>query len=64
MNPFDQSGPVALATGSNGRLGFGMAEGLASAGAAVVIAGRGRAKSELAVAALRRTIGLSGEGGM
>jgi len=52
-NPFDLSGRVALVTGGNGGIGFGMAEGLAAAGAAVMIAGRDRAKSEAAVAKLR-----------
>src|SRR5215469_7800707 len=52
-NPFDLSGRVALVTGGNGGIGFGMAEGLAAAGAAVMIAGRDRAKSEAAVVALR-----------
>ena len=53
MDLFDLSGRVALVTGGNGGIGFGMAEGLAAAGAAVMIAGRDRAKSEAAVAALR-----------
>src|SRR5690349_10519399 len=49
-NPFDLSGRVALVTGGNGGIGFGMAEGLAAAGAAIMIAGRDSAKSEAAVA--------------
>ena len=53
MDLFDLSGRVALVTGGNGGIGLGMAEGLAAAGAAVMIAGRDRAKSEAAVAALR-----------
>ncbi len=53
MDLFDLSGRVALVTGSNGGIGLGMAEGVAAAGAAVMIAGRDGAKSEAAVAALR-----------
>jgi 2-deoxy-D-gluconate 3-dehydrogenase len=56
-NPFDLSGRVALVTGGNGGIGFGMAEGLATAGAAVMIAGRDRAKSEAAVVRLREAGG-------
>jgi 2-deoxy-D-gluconate 3-dehydrogenase len=53
MDLFDLSGRVALVTGGNGGIGFGMAEGLTEAGAAVVIAGRDQAKSDAAVAALQ-----------
>jgi shikimate 5-dehydrogenase len=53
MDLFDLSGRVALVTGGNGGIGFGMAEGLATAGAAVIIAGRDQSKSQTAVAALR-----------
>jgi 2-deoxy-D-gluconate 3-dehydrogenase len=53
MDLFDLSGRVALVTGGNGGIGFGMAEGLAAAGAAVMIAGRDQIKSDAAVAALR-----------
>lgn len=53
MDMFDLSGRVVLVTRGNGGIGLGMAEGLASAGAAVMIAGRDRAKSEAVVAALR-----------
>ena len=53
MNLFDLSGRVAIVTGGNGGIGLGMAEGLASAGAAaVVVAARNAAKSAAAVAAL------------
>jgi|SRR5579884_84633 len=52
MNPFDLSGRVALVTGGNGGIGLGMAKGLASAGARIVVAARNREKSEDAVAAL------------
>ena len=52
MTPFDLSGRVALVTGGNGGIGFGMARGLAAAGAAVMIAGRNTAKNAVAVRAL------------
>lgn len=50
---FDLKGKVAVVTGGNGGIGLGMARGLASAGAQVVIAGRNQEKSEAAVAQLR-----------
>ncbi len=49
---FDLSGKVAVVTGGNGGIGFGMARGLAEAGAAVAIVGRNVAKSATAVADL------------
>jgi len=54
MKLFDLTGRVALVTGGNGGIGLGMAEGLAQAGAAVMIAGRNKAKNETAVAALQK----------
>jgi 2-dehydro-3-deoxy-D-gluconate 5-dehydrogenase len=51
---FDLTGKVAVVTGGNGGIGFGMARGLAVAGAAVVIAGRNREKSNAAVADIER----------
>ena len=45
---------VALVTGGNGGIGLGMAEGLAEAGAHIMIAGRNRAKSEQAAARLAK----------
>ena len=48
----DLSGKVAVVTGGNGGIGLGMARGLASAGATVVIAARNLKKSQDAVADL------------
>ena len=50
---FDLRGQTALVTGSTQGLGLALARGLAEAGAAVVINGRGEAKVQQAVAALR-----------
>jgi 2-deoxy-D-gluconate 3-dehydrogenase len=52
MSLFDLSGRVAIVTGGNGGIGLGMAKGLATAGAAVVVAARNREKSEAAIAEL------------
>ena len=49
MKLFDLDGRVAIVTGGNGGIGLGMAEGLASAGATVVLAGRNAKKGETAV---------------
>jgi len=49
---FDLSGRVAVVTGGNGGIGFGMAKGLAAAGASVVVAARSAEKAKAAVAAL------------
>ena len=49
---FSLAGKTALVTGSSAGLGFGMARGLASAGAAVVLNGRDAAKLEAAAKAL------------
>lgn len=53
MNMFDLSDKVAIVTGGNGGIGLGMAEGLAKAGAQVVVAGRNAAKSAQAVEQLK-----------
>jgi 2-deoxy-D-gluconate 3-dehydrogenase len=49
MKLFDLSGRIAIVTGGNGGIGLGMAEGLASAGATVVLAGRNAEKGGTAV---------------
>ncbi len=46
---FDLNGKVAVVTGGNGGIGLGMARGLASAGAKVMLAGRNEEKSRAAV---------------
>ena len=52
MTLFDLSGRVAVVTGGNGGIGFGMAKGLAVAGASIAVAARNTEKAEAAVAAL------------
>ena len=54
MNGFDLQGKVALVTGGNGGIGLGMAEGLAAAGADVVIWGSNEGKNAAAEALLRK----------
>lgn len=53
MNLFDLSGEVAVVIGGTGVLGGALAEGLASAGAAVAILGRSAERGEARVAAIR-----------
>lgn len=53
MKMFDLAGKVAIVTGGNGGIGFGMARGLARAGAAIAVVGRNEDKSAKAVQDLR-----------
>ena len=57
MKLFDLSGQVAIVTGGNGSIGLGMAEGLASAGAIVVLAGRNTEKGKTAMQRIARAGG-------
>jgi 2-deoxy-D-gluconate 3-dehydrogenase len=50
---FDLKGKVAVVTGGNGGIGFGMARGLGQAGAHVVVVGRNSEKSREAAHELR-----------
>jgi 2-deoxy-D-gluconate 3-dehydrogenase len=58
MDLFDLHGKVAIVTGGNGGLGRGMAQGLAGAGAHIVIAARNQTKTASTAAALRDTFGV------
>jgi 2-deoxy-D-gluconate 3-dehydrogenase len=52
---FDLTGRVAIVTGGNGGIGLAMAQGLAGAGAAIMLAGRNAQKAERALNDLRAT---------
>jgi 2-deoxy-D-gluconate 3-dehydrogenase len=58
MEFFNLKGKVAIITGGNGGLGRGMAQGLAAAGADIVIAGRNEVKSATTASELRNTYGV------
>ena len=49
MDLFDLSNKVAIVTGGNGGIGFGMVRGLANAGATIAIVGRNVDKTQAAV---------------
>jgi len=49
---YDLKGQVAIVTGGNGGIGFGIASGLARAGASVIMAARNREKTAKAVAVI------------
>ena len=53
MKLFDITGKVAIVTGGNGGIGLGMAKGMASIGAAIVVAGRNADKAKTALETLR-----------
>jgi 2-deoxy-D-gluconate 3-dehydrogenase len=55
---FDLSGKVAIVTGGNGGLGRGMAQGLAAAGADIVIAARNASKTAETATAFRQQYGV------
>src|SRR5215210_6674790 len=57
MSLFDLTGRVAVVTGGNGGIGLGMAEGLAAAGASVVLAARNAEKGAAAVKQIARAGG-------
>jgi 2-deoxy-D-gluconate 3-dehydrogenase len=52
MNLFDLTGKAAIVTGGNGGIGLGMACGMASLGARIVIAGRNQEKAAAALKSL------------
>ena len=54
MKVFDLTGKVAIVTGGNGGIGLGMADGLAQAGASIVLAGRNREKATAALHMLEK----------
>jgi NAD(P)-dependent dehydrogenase (short-subunit alcohol dehydrogenase family) len=56
LNVPDLSGRLAVVTGANSGLGFGLAKRLAAAGADVVMAIRSRPKGETAIAQIRSVV--------
>ena len=55
VHPFDLTGRLALVTGSGGGLGYAIAEGLARAGARIVLNGRNSGKLDVAAKRLAET---------
>jgi 2-deoxy-D-gluconate 3-dehydrogenase len=53
MNMFSLKGRVAIVTGGNGGIGYGIARGFASAGASIVIAARNPSKTAKAAETIR-----------
>jgi 2-deoxy-D-gluconate 3-dehydrogenase len=54
---FDLTGKVAIVTGGNGGIGLGIVQGLAEAGARIVVLGRNTEKSQLAAQWLQAQVG-------
>jgi len=54
MSMFDLSGKIAIVTGGNQGIGFGISQGLANAGASVVIANRRAAEGQKAAESLQK----------
>src|SRR5271170_6624195 len=57
VNLFDLTGKVAIVTGGNGGIGLGIAQGLAEAGAKIVVLGRNTEKSQMAAQWLQAQVG-------
>ncbi|MGD0229564.1 MAG: glucose 1-dehydrogenase [Syntrophorhabdales bacterium] len=57
-NFFSLKGKVAIVTGGNGGIGKGIARGLAGVGATIVIAARNKAKTDAAVAEIKKDFGV------
>jgi 2-deoxy-D-gluconate 3-dehydrogenase len=50
---FGLDGKVAIVTGGNGGIGFGIAKGLATAGATIIVAARNQDKTARAIAEIQ-----------
>jgi len=59
---FRLDGKVAIVTGGNGGIGRGIARGLAGAGASIAIAARNKARTDEAVAEIKRDFGVEAVG--